>query len=97
MTMSAKNVARLVRHNPGCNDAVRVVAVRAGHARGVHLALQERAVLVDLVLLLAVGLVEPLFKQGHAVGVGQRLAELVVEPALSATRVAARTRFHLGV
>ena len=38
--------------------AVRVVAVAAGHARAVHPALQERAPDVDLVALLAVGVVQ---------------------------------------
>ena len=67
---------------------MRAMAIGAGHARGVHLALQERTVLEDLVALLAVGLVEPVVEQRHAMRAGQGLAVLVVEPALAAASVA---------
>src|SRR5204862_5923360 len=59
VTLHAGGVARRARSPRG----VRVVAVGAAHAARVHLALQERAVGEDLVLLLTVGPVEPFGEQ----------------------------------
>ena len=60
-------------------DRVRLVAVRAAHAAGVHPRLQERAVLVVLLEDLPVGLVEPRPQQREVEGIvegraGQRVA-----------------------
>ena len=52
--------------------AVRIVAIAAGDARGEHLALLERAVIIDFVALLAVGVIEPAGDRRNAVRVGQR-------------------------
>ena len=48
-------------------EVVRVVAIGAAHALRVHLALQKRSVLVDLVQDLPVGVVETLVEQRRAV------------------------------
>ena len=53
---------------------VRVVAVRAGHAHAVHLALAVRADDEDLVQLLAVGVVQALAQQAGQVIVQVGLA-----------------------
>jgi threonine dehydrogenase-like Zn-dependent dehydrogenase len=50
---------------------VRVVAVAAGDAPGEHLALLERAVVVDLVLHLPVGEIEAAAQRGYDMRVGQ--------------------------
>ena len=55
-------------------QAVRVVAVAARHAGRVHAALQERPVLVDLVVDLAVGVIEPRVEQRRQVRVHERRA-----------------------
>ena len=52
--------------------AVRVVAIAAGDACCVHLALLERAVIIDLIEHLAVGLVEPLGERSDEMRVGER-------------------------
>ena len=48
--------------------AVRVVTVAAGDASGEHLALLERAVIIDLVLHLPVGVIEPARERRHRHG-----------------------------
>src|SRR5512132_2558370 len=74
---------------------VRLVAIAAGHALGVHPALHERAVLVDFVADLAVGLVEARLEQCREVGVRQRLAARRLLRELAAPRVAARAGVDL--
>ena len=54
--------------------AVRLVAIAAGDAGREHLALLERAVIVDLVEHLPVGVIEPAPERRDHVGVGQRAA-----------------------
>jgi hypothetical protein len=71
--------------------AVRIVAIAARDARCEHLALLERAVIIDLVARLAVGLVEPTGDRRNHMRVGQpaprnpvlgkRAAARVAEPA----------------
>ena len=58
-------------------QAVRVVAVRTGDARLEHAALQERAVFVDLVEDLAVGMIEAGIEQVGHVGIEERMAVAV--------------------
>ncbi len=58
-------------------QAVRVVTVRAGHAGCMHLALEERAVVVDLVLHLPVRPVQPFGEQRRPVRHEERLARHV--------------------
>src|SRR5689334_6905515 len=53
------------------SGGVRLVAIAAGDAGGEHPALLERAVIVDLVLHLAVGMVEAAREQRDDMGVGQ--------------------------
>jgi hypothetical protein len=77
-------------------SAVGVVTVRARHARGVHLALQERPVLVDLVLDLAVGVVQGGVEERHAIVLSQRLAGEVVVEDLRAAGVASAAGLDLG-
>ena len=77
-------------------QVVRVVAVRAGDAGRVHLALEERAVLVDLVLDLAVGEVEALLEERRPVRLQERLAVDVVVGDDRAPRVAPRAGLDLG-
>ena len=91
MTLCAHRVALLAEAR-----AVRIVAVRAGHARAVHRALEERAVLVDLVADLAVGVVARALEEAHAIRLLQRLTRQEVAPDRSAARVTSTTRFHLG-
>ena len=76
-------------------EPMRVVAIGAAHALRVHPALQERAPDVDLVLLLAVGVVEALAQQRRMIVVEERLARKfgVGEPL--APRMARRAGFDL--
>ena len=68
---------------------MRLVAIRADDALGVHPALKERAVVVDLVAHLAVVVVQPLLQQREAMAVGERLAvHLVVGDARVKARIA---------
>ncbi len=76
-------------------ERVRIVAVRARDTGGVHLALEEGAVLVDLVLDLAVGKVKALLEQRRPVGLHQGLAEDVVGLDDGAARMTARAGFDL--
>ena len=50
--------------------AVRIVAIAAGDARCEHLALLERAVIVNLVLHLPVGVIKPTTERGDGMRVG---------------------------
>jgi hypothetical protein len=54
--------------------AMRVVAVRAGDASGMHPALQKRAVFVDLTVDLPVGVIETGLQQRRQIGVEVGLA-----------------------
>ncbi|MGZ9112519.1 MAG: hypothetical protein ACXW3X_15970 [Rhodoplanes sp.] len=73
--------------------AVRVVAIAAGDARSKHFALLERAVIVDFVALLAVGVIEPARDRRDVVRVGQRPSG---NPALG-KRAAARMTEPAGL
>ena len=75
--------------------AVGFVAVAADHAGLVHLALQERAVDVDLVQNLSIRVVQRRLQHGQSVGVEQ-LGSVVVVPQGATARVAARAVVHLG-
>ena len=74
---------------------VRVVAVRARDALRVHEALEERAVLVDLLLDLPVRVVERLAEERRPVGVHEWGAGDVPLRNHGTPRVAARARFDL--
>ena len=76
--------------------AVRIVAVGAGHALGEHPALQERAVVEDLVLHLAVDAVEAGLEQRQPEAVGEGLAGMDVVGHLRAPGMAARAGLDLG-
>ena len=67
--------------------AVRLVAVAAGHAGCEHLALLERAVVVDLVAHLPVGLVEAARKRRDRVRVGEPASGDPILGKFSAARV----------
>src|SRR5690606_28338695 len=77
---------------------VRVVAVGAGDALGIHSRLQERAVLVDLVEDLAVGVVEPGAQLREVVGVCVgRAGQGVARAVRLAPRVAAGALLDRGL
>ena len=76
--------------------AVRVVAVGAGDALRVHAALQERAVVVDLVAHLPVGVVEIRLEQRDTIGVAERRAGMPGVVELAAPRVASRAGLDLA-
>ncbi len=76
-------------------QAVRVVAIRARHTRGVHPALQERAVVVHLVLHLAIGAVQPLGQERGTERHQERLARDMAIDTFGAPRVAGRTDLDL--
>ena len=69
---------------------VRIMAVRATDARRVHLALQERAPDEDLVLLLTVGVVQPLAQGDREEVIEQRIAGTPTFRELAAPRMAGR-------
>jgi hypothetical protein len=83
-----RSVVRDRRVTPGAQrvpglaqaPAVRLVTARARHAGLVHLALEKRSVLVDLIEDLPVGVVEALVEERHAVRLPERLAVLIVAP-----------------
>ena len=77
--------------------AVRLVAVAAGHALRVHAAREERAPVVDLVALLAVGVIEAGRQQRRHVVIRERLAGVVAVGELAAARVALRADVDLRV
>src|SRR5262249_32794404 len=68
--------------------AVRLVAIAAGDAGREHLALLERAVVVDLVAHLSVGLVQPARERRDGVGVGEPAAGRPIPGEFAAARVA---------
>ena len=67
-----------------------IVAVAARDAARVHLALHERAPVVHLVALLAVGMVERRGEQRRAIVVQKRLSGFVSFGDLAASRMALR-------
>src|SRR5262245_62270554 len=67
---------------------VRLVAVAAGHTRREHLALLERAVVVDLVAHLSVGVIQPARQPRDDVRVGQRPTGYPILGKLAAARMA---------
>ncbi len=74
---------------------VRIVTVRAGDAPGVHPALQERPVDVDLVLHAPVREVQVLLEQRGQVSIGERSSVGVVQGEHAAPRVAAAAGLRL--
>ena len=82
---------------PGRFQGVRVVAIGAGDAGRVHLALQERAVFVDLVLDLSVSLIELRFQEGQAMGLGEWPPGRVALRECAAAGVAAGAGLDLGM
>src|SRR5262245_66565649 len=78
--------------------AVWIVAVMAGDTGGVHLALQEGAILVDLSFHLPIRIIELLLQQSDPVCVHEGLPEDVVLAERRPARVAARAGldFHPG-
>ncbi len=74
---------------------VGVVAVGTGDAGRVHLALEEGAPVVDLVLHLSVGVVEALLEEGRVVRLGQELPGQVVLGEQPAPRVTPRAHLVL--
>src|SRR5262245_7832573 len=83
MALPADSVGR--RAQP---RAVRFVAIAAGHARREHLALLERAVVVDLVAHLPVGMVEPARQRRDDMRLRQRPAGNPILRKLAAARMA---------
>src|SRR5215211_5127975 len=75
--------------------AVRLVAIAAGDAGREHLALLERAVIVDLVAHLPVGVIEPAGKRRNDVRIGKRAARDPVLGKPGAARVAQPARLGL--
>ena len=78
-------------------SAVGIVAVGADHALLSHAALQEGSVNIDLLLDLAVGVVEVFFQQAQVVGVQQRGSMDVVLADETPPRVAAGAHLRLRV
>ena len=70
----------------GCSKpgAVRLVTVRARDTRRIHPALQERSVLVDFVLDLAIGEIKTGIEQRNAMGLRELIAVAIVGPELCA-------------
>ncbi len=67
---------------------MRIVAVGAGDALREHLALLERTVIVDLILHLPIGEIEPMRQRRDDMGVGKPIAGNPVLRNLAAARVA---------
>src|SRR5262245_65049295 len=76
-------------------ETVRLVTVRARHASVVHLRLEERAVLVDLVADLAVRVVQLVLEKRDAIRVAERAAGRRIIGELTETRVGASARIDL--
>jgi len=74
---------------------VRLVAIAAGDAGSEHPALLERAVIVDLIAHLPVGLIEPAREQRDDVGVGERAAGHPILGKRAAARVTPAAGFDL--
>jgi hypothetical protein len=79
-----------------CAAFVRVVAVGARHALRVHAALQERPPFVDLVALLAVGLVQAFREQRRPVVIEEGAPRVVAAGDLPTSRVALRAHLDLA-
>ena len=77
-------------------QAVRLVAITAHHAGLVHLALHKRAVFVDFVANLAVGVVQRRLRQGQTMSV-QQVRAIVVIPQRPTARVTAAAAVYLRV
>ena len=78
-------------------EAVRIVAVRTAHASGVHSTLNERSPHVDLVLNLAIGVVQPRVESGRQ-EVVQKRTRVAIDLGNSLTPgVAAGTGLDLGI
>src|SRR5438874_6232865 len=67
---------------------MRIVTIAAGDAGRKHLALLERAVIVDLVEHLTVGMIKPAGERRYGMALRERLAGLPVIGKLAAPRVA---------
>src|SRR6185503_2852485 len=68
--------------------AMRIVAIAAGHANRIHLALLERTVIIHLVDHLPVGLVEALGERSDEMRIGERPPRHPAFGDLSAPRMA---------
>ena len=64
--------------------AMRLVTIRAGHSRGIHPALQERAVFVDLIAHLAIREIEIRIEERDTMGLSEHIAVLILWPKLRA-------------
>src|SRR4051812_20742798 len=78
-------------------SGVRVVTVAAGHTAGVHLTLQERAVVVHFVALLSVGVVQVSGEQRRPIVVEEWLTGFIAIGDLAAPRVTLRTSLDLAI
>ena len=76
--------------------AVGLMAIRAGDSRLIHLALQERPILVHLIADLAVSVVERFIQERHAIALLQGLTGLVIAPDLRTSSMTAPAGLHLG-
>src|SRR4029450_8142858 len=85
MTLGADRVAGRAKR-----PAVRLVTVRAGDAALMHPAREEGAPVVDLVALLAVGVIETRGQQRGAVVVEKRPPRLIAVRDLAAARMTLR-------
>src|SRR5262244_2696602 len=90
VTMGAEGVASAIDL-----QTVRVMAVAAGDASTVHLALQKRPVLIHLILDLAISIIEALLQQRGTMGIHERSARHVAVVEDAAPGMAAGTRFDL--
>src|SRR5271170_2481011 len=70
---------------------MRIVTIAAGNALRKHPALLERAIIVDFVLHLPVGMIEPAAEGRYRMGFGERLAGLPVLGKFAAPRVTQST------
>ena len=78
-------------------SAVRVVAVAASDTARVHLALEERAPVVNLAALLSVAVVKGRGEERRTIMVKERLARLVALCDLAAPRVTLRADLDLAI
>src|SRR5215471_13836636 len=75
--------------------AVRLVAIAAGHAPREHLALLERAIIVDFVAHLSVGVIDPARQPRDDMRLGQRAPRRPILGKLAAARMAAAAGLDL--
>ena len=86
----------IVRIWPGNKlSRMRIVAIGAGHARGVHLALYERSVNVHLLEDAPIRVIQVLLKQRQSVRIEQRLTVFVLLSNYCAASMAATAAFRL--